>query len=165
MFISQFMHLDLALEYLSSKKPGPASAGASPDAACFLCPNGALVSIRNGALVWLQLKAKAPSGRADASRWLLRLRTRNRARTCHRRFRVRVRWLVKIFDFENSRAALTRTSHQLSTAAAYPGLSASLLFLGLLDVLSSTPAGPSVARVASMPFCAASLLNPGRDAG
>jgi hypothetical protein len=32
-----------------------------------------------------------------------------------------------------------------------------LRFLGLLDVLSSTPAGPSVARLVSMPVCAALL--------
>jgi hypothetical protein len=60
---------------------------------------------------------------------------------------------------------LARTSHQVSTAAAYPGMSASLRSLGLLDVLSSTPAGPSVARLVSMPACAASLRNPVRNAG
>jgi hypothetical protein len=62
-------------------------------------------------------------------------------------------------------AQLTRTSHQVSTAAAYPGMFTSLRSLGLLDVLSSTPAGPSVARLVSMPVCAASLRNPVRNAG
>jgi hypothetical protein len=42
--------------------------------------------------------------------------------------------------------ALARISHRLSTAAADPGMSTALRSLGLLDVLSSTPAGPSVAR-------------------
>jgi hypothetical protein len=37
--------------------------------------------------------------------------------------------------------------------------------LGLLDVLSSTPAGPSVARLVSMPVCDASLPNTVRNAG
>ena len=41
---------------------------------------------------------------------------------------------------------LTRISHKLSTAAADPGMSTALRSLGLLDVLSSTSAGPSVAR-------------------
>ena len=43
-------------------------------------------------------------------------------------------------------AALTRISHKVSTAAAQPGMSTALRSLGLLDVLSSTPAGPWVAR-------------------
>jgi hypothetical protein len=38
---------------------------------------------------------------------------------------------------------LTRISHQLSTAAADPGMSTALRSVGLLDVLSSTPAEPS----------------------
>jgi hypothetical protein len=41
---------------------------------------------------------------------------------------------------------LTRISHKFSTAAADPGMFTALRSLGLLDVLSSTPAGPSVAR-------------------
>jgi hypothetical protein len=35
-------------------------------------------------------------------------------------------------------------------------MSTALRSVGLLDVLSSTPAGPSVARLVSMPVCAAS---------
>ena len=60
---------------------------------------------------------------------------------------------------------LTRISHRLSTAAADPGMSTALRSFGLLDVLSSTPAGPSVARLVSMPVCAASLQKPVRNAG
>ena len=60
---------------------------------------------------------------------------------------------------------LTRISHQLSTAAADPGMSTALRSVGLLDVLSSTPAEPSVARLVSMPVCTASLRNPVRSAG
>ena len=41
---------------------------------------------------------------------------------------------------------LARISHRLSTAAADPGMSTALRSVGLLDVLSSTSAGPSVAR-------------------
>jgi hypothetical protein len=41
---------------------------------------------------------------------------------------------------------LTGISHQISTAAVDPGMSTALRFFGLLDVLLSTPAGPSVAR-------------------
>jgi hypothetical protein len=55
------------------------------------------------------------------------------------------------------KVCLTRISHQLSTAKAYPGMSTALRSVGLLDVLSSTPAGPSVARLVSMPVCASSL--------
>ena len=40
-------------------------------------------------------------------------------------------------------AAPARISHQLSTAAADPGMSTSLRSVGRLDVLSSTPAAPS----------------------
>ena len=36
-------------------------------------------------------------------------------------------------------------------------MSTALRSVGLLDVLSSTSAGPSVARLVSMPVCAASL--------
>ena len=38
---------------------------------------------------------------------------------------------------------LARISHQVSTAAADPGMSTALRAAGLLDVLSSTPAEPS----------------------
>ena len=61
--------------------------------------------------------------------------------------------------------ALARISHKLSTAAADPGVSTALHSLGLLDALSSTPAGPSVARLVSMPVCAASLRKLVRNAG
>jgi len=51
-------------------------------------------------------------------------------------------------------------------------MSAALRSVGLLDVLSSTSAVPSVAlaemrqmRLVSMPVCAASLRNPARNAG
>ncbi len=44
-------------------------------------------------------------------------------------------------------------------------MSTSLRSVGLLDVLLSTPAGPSVARLVSMRVCAASLRNPVRNAG
>jgi hypothetical protein len=37
--------------------------------------------------------------------------------------------------------------------------------VGLLDILSSMPAGASVARLVSMPVCAASLRNLVRNAG
>ena len=60
---------------------------------------------------------------------------------------------------------LARTSHGLSTAAADSGMSTALRSVGLLDVLSSTPAEPAVARRVSMPVCAASLRNPVRNAG
>ncbi|MGA2264141.1 MAG: hypothetical protein ABSH28_22245, partial [Acidobacteriota bacterium] len=60
---------------------------------------------------------------------------------------------------------LTRISHQVSTAAADTGMSTALRSVGLLDVLSSTPAEPSVARLVSMPVCAASLRNLVRNAG
>jgi hypothetical protein len=61
--------------------------------------------------------------------------------------------------------ALTRIIHEASTAAADPGMSAALRSVGLLGVLSSTPAGPSVARLASMPVCAASLRTFMNNAG
>jgi hypothetical protein len=53
--------------------------------------------------------------------------------------------------------SLTRISHRLSTAAADPGMSSALRSVGLLDVPSSTSAGPSVVHLVSMPFCTASL--------
>jgi hypothetical protein len=59
---------------------------------------------------------------------------------------------------------LARISHQLSTAAADAGMSTALRSVGLLDVLLSTPAEPSVARLVSMPVCAASLRNLVRSA-
>ena len=64
-----------------------------------------------------------------------------------------------------SAACLARISHQISTAAADPGMSTALRSVGLLDVLSSTSAGPSVARLVSTPVCAASLRNLVRNAG
>ena len=80
--------------------------------------------------------------------------------------RWRRRWLNSCCE------GLTRISHRLSTAAADPGMSTALRSVGLLDVLSSTSAGPSVAlagmrqmRLVSMPVCAASLRNPLRNAG
>ena len=59
----------------------------------------------------------------------------------------------------------TRISQQLSTAAVDPGMSTALRSVGLLDVLSSTPAEPSVARLVSMPGCTASSRNLVRKAG
>ncbi len=44
-------------------------------------------------------------------------------------------------------------------------MSIALRSVGLLDVLSSTTAGPSVARLLSTPVCASSLQNPVRNAG
>ena len=43
----------------------------------------------------------------------------------------------------NEEVGLARISHQVSTAAADPGMSTALRSVGLLDVLSSTPAGSS----------------------
>ena len=72
----------------------------------------------------------------------------------------------------NPNLALTRIIHEASAAAADPGISAALRSVGLLDVLSSTPAAPSVAlagkrqmRLASMPVCAASLRTFMNNAG
>jgi len=45
------------------------------------------------------------------------------------------------------------------------GVLAAMRSVGLLDLLSSAPAGPSVARPISMPVCAASLRNLVRKAG
>jgi predicted alpha-1,2-mannosidase len=73
---------------------------------------------------------------------------------------------IRNFDVQTAyEAMLTRISHQLSTAAADPGMSTALRSVGLLDILSSMPAGPSVARLVSMPVCAASLRNLVRNAG
>jgi anaerobic glycerol-3-phosphate dehydrogenase len=57
------------------------------------------------------------------------------------------------------RCSQARFSHGHSTAAVDPGMSA-LRSLGLLDLLSNTPVGSSVARLASTPDCAASPQNP-----
>jgi hypothetical protein len=62
-------------------------------------------------------------------------------------------------------AGLTRIIHEASTAAADPGMSTALRSFGLLDVLSSTPAVPSVARLVSTPVCAASLQTFMNNAG
>ncbi|MBN2321138.1 MAG: hypothetical protein JXR49_18810 [Acidobacteria bacterium] len=60
---------------------------------------------------------------------------------------------------------LTRIIHEAFTTAAYLGMSAAFRSLGLLDVLSSTPPGPSVASLASAPIYTPSLQtfmnNPG----
>jgi hypothetical protein len=60
--------------------------------------------------------------------------------------------------------SLTRIINEASTAAADPGMSTALRSVGLLDILSSMPAGLSVAlaemrqmRLVSMPVCTASL--------
>jgi hypothetical protein len=63
------------------------------------------------------------------------------------------------------KARPARIFHGLSTAAADPGMSTALRSVGLLDVLSSTSAGSSVARLVSTPVCAASLQNPLKNAG
>jgi hypothetical protein len=60
---------------------------------------------------------------------------------------------------------LTRTSHRPSTAAADSGVSTALRFLGLLDILSSMPAGPFVVRLVSTPVCAASRRSAVINAG
>ena len=69
-------------------------------------------------------------------------------------------------NFANSyEPILTRISHHPSTAVADPGASTALRFLGLLDILSSMPAGPFVARLVSTPVCAASRRSMVRNAG
>ena len=60
---------------------------------------------------------------------------------------------------------LARISKGLATMAADAGTPAVLRSVGLLDELSSTSAGLSVARLVSTPVCAASLRNPVRNAG
>ncbi len=50
---------------------------------------------------------------------------------------------MSYMDFDVRAQGLTRISHQLSTSAADPGMSTALCSVGLLDVLSSTPASPS----------------------
>jgi hypothetical protein len=52
---------------------------------------------------------------------------------------------------------LTRIIHEVFTAEADPGMSTALRSVGLLDLLSRTPAGPSVARLVSMQGYASSL--------
>ena len=64
----------------------------------------------------------------------------------------------KILDSANRWG--NRISHRLSTAEAQTGMSAALRSVGLLDALSSTSAGPSVARLVSTPVCASSLRSP-----
>jgi hypothetical protein len=59
---------------------------------------------------------------------------------------------------------LARIIHEASTAVADPGMS-TLRSFGLLDVLSSRPPGPSVARLVSTPICAASLRTFMNNAG
>ena len=73
---------------------------------------------------------------------------------------------------DNEAHPLPRIIHEASTAAADPGMSTALRSVGLLDVLSSTPAGPSVAlagtrqmRLASTPVYAASLRTFMNNAG
>jgi len=46
----------------------------------------------------------------------------------------------------SSNKSLTLTSHRFSAAPVDPGMSTELHFPGLLDILSSMPAGPFVAR-------------------
>jgi len=65
---------------------------------------------------------------------------------------------------ENAHDKLVRISHRLSTAASDTGMFTALRSVGFLDILSSMPAGPSVARLVSIPVCAASLRNPVRNA-
>ena len=50
--------------------------------------------------------------------------------------------MIRIDFVPRSAGGLTRIIHEASTAAADPGMSTALRSLGLLDVLSSTPAGP-----------------------
>jgi len=61
-------------------------------------------------------------------------------------------------------SVLVRISHRLSTAASDTGMFTALRSVGLLDILSSMPAVPSVARLVLMPVYAASLRNPVRNA-
>jgi hypothetical protein len=60
---------------------------------------------------------------------------------------------------------LTRIIHEASTVAADPGMSTAFAWflcarsIGLLDVLSSTPAVPSVARLVSTPVYTVSVAS------
>ena len=64
-----------------------------------------------------------------------------------------------------SERASARISHQDSAAAADTGMSASLRSVGLLDVVSTTSARPSVARLASTPVSTTSRRTLARNAG
>jgi hypothetical protein len=58
---------------------------------------------------------------------------------------------MQLVIFRLEAPALARISHQLSTAAADPGMSTALRSVGLLDILSSMLAGPSVALAGKLP--------------
>src|SRR5659263_508041 len=77
-----------------------------------------------------------------------------------RRFSISV-W--KTFLYHAVR--LARNSHQGSTTAADTGMSTALRSVGLLDVVSTTPPGPSVARLVSTPVSTTSLRTLVRIAG
>src|SRR5512141_3464355 len=64
----------------------------------------------------------------------------------------------------NSTFTLAPISHQASTAAADMGMSTALRSVGLLDVVSTTPPGPSVARLVSTPISSTSLRTLVRNA-
>ncbi len=64
-----------------------------------------------------------------------------------------------------SERASARISRQASAAAADTGMSASLRSVGLLEVVSTTSAEPSVARLASTPVSTASRRTLARNAG
>jgi hypothetical protein len=64
-----------------------------------------------------------------------------------------------------SRRTPARISHQASAAAADTGMSTALRSVGLLDVVSTTSPGPSVARLVSTPVSTASRRTPVRNAG
>jgi hypothetical protein len=61
--------------------------------------------------------------------------------------------------------ALARISHQASAAAADTGMPTALRSVGLLDVVSTTSPGPSVARLVSTPVSTASRRTLVRNAG
>jgi len=58
-----------------------------------------------------------------------------------------VNLLINKLSFQILDTGLTRISHQLTTAAANTSVLTALYSLGLLDVLSSTTAGASVASL------------------
>ncbi len=68
-------------------------------------------------------------------------------------------------DPSSHESLLTRLSHRLSAAASDPGMSTALRSFWLLDVLSSTPAGPLVARHVFMPVCARLATKPCEKGG
>jgi hypothetical protein len=77
---------------------------------------------------------------------------------------IKWRKLENISIYYPTDKSLTRIIHEASTAAADPGMSTAFRSVGLLDILSSMPAGPSVAlaekrqmRLVSITVCAASL--------